>query len=101
MDRLVALVTGVASATSRVVDFVASISRGRRWNFVANWVFRRFSQADIDALVKLKKSVALELVSEQEHARFGNRPWSERVARRVGSEVRKLSRRLFTRKHNS
>lgn len=80
-----------------IVDFVASVSRGRPWNLVANWVFQRFARADKEALTKLKKSVASELVSEREQAQYLTRSRSEQLMRWVGAQVRYLSRRLFTR----
>jgi len=80
-----------------LVDFVASVSRGRRWNFAANWLFTRFAHADNEAMIKLKASVAPELVSEQEYARYSSQSVLERAARWFGSGVRTFSRKLFTR----
>ena len=78
-----------------VVDFVASVSRGRWWNFVANWIFERFAVVDKGALNKLKKSVAPELVSADDHQL---EPAAlDRAARWVGVRTRQLSRQLFTR----
>lgn len=81
-----------------IVDFVASLSRGRPWNIVANWLFTHFVRADEEAVIKLKMSVAPELVSEQEYARYSSRSGLERTARWIGSGVRTLSRKLFTRR---
>ena len=80
-----------------IVDFVAAVTAGRRWNLPANWVFRRFVEADRGALIKLKKSVAPELISELENERLTRHSKSEQVARRVGIGVRNLSRKLLTR----
>ena len=80
-----------------IVDFVASVSRGSRWNLPANLLFERFARADREAIVKLKKSAAPHLVSEYEEAAYANRSAPERVARRVGATARNLSRKLFTR----
>ena len=85
-----------SSGNPVIVDFVASVSRGQSWNIVANWVFQRFTRADMEALVKLKRSVAPELVSEKEHSRYANRSRLEQFMRWVGAQVRTLSRRLFT-----
>lgn len=79
-----------------IVDFVASVSRGRPWNVVANRVFERFAQADREAMIKLKKSAAPELVSEAEESAYSKRSGLERAARWIGSGTRNLSRRLFT-----
>ena len=81
-----------------IVDFVASVSRGQPWNLVANWVFQRFARADREALIKLKSSVAPELVSEQEQVQYLTRSKLEQLMRWVGVQVRTLSRKLFTRK---
>ena len=81
-----------------IVDFVASLSRGRPWNIGANWLFTHFARADEEAMIKLKISVAPELVSEPEHARYTSQSGLERAARWIGSSVRSLSRNLFTRR---
>ena len=80
-----------------IVDFVASVSRGEPWNLMANWVFQRFARADREALTKLKSSVAPELVSEQEQTQYLTRSTLEQLMRWVGTQVRTLSRKLFTR----
>ncbi len=80
-----------------IVDFVASVSKGRAWNIPGNWVFRQFARADREAMVKLKKSVAPQLLSEHEEATYSKCSGIERVARWIGSSVRNLSRKIFTR----
>ena len=80
-----------------IVDFVASVSRGQSWNLVANWVFKRFARADREAMTKLKKSVASELISEQEQTQYHKRSRLEQLMRWIGVQVRNLSRKLFTR----
>ena len=80
-----------------IVDFVASISKGGSWNLVANRLFDRFARADRQAVVKLKKSAAPDLVSECEEAAYSKRSAPEKAARRLGAGVRNLSRWLFTR----
>lgn len=81
-----------------IVDFVASVTRGQPWNLPANWIFRRFVEADKAALIKLKKAVAPELISDLEYKRFTNHSKFEQFARWLGIQVRYLSRRLFTQK---
>lgn len=80
-----------------IVDFVASVSRGGRWNMPANLLFERFARADREAMVKLKKSAAPHLVTESEESAYANRSAVERFARWIGSTTRNLSRKLFTR----
>ena len=79
-----------------VVDFVASIHRGRRWNLPWNWVFERFCLADLDAIPKLKRHVAPELLTAGEAIRLDQRNALERGARRVGVKLRIWARRWFT-----
>ena len=86
-----------AAGEPYIVDFVASVSRGRRWNISANLLFERFARADREAIVKLKMSAAPHLVSEQEGAAYVSRSLLERFARRIGATTRNLSRKLFTR----
>ena len=81
-----------------VVDFVASVTKGRPWNFPANWVFNRFVEVDKTALIKLKKAVAPELISDHENERFSSSTNLEHLARWFGTQVRSLSRKLFTQK---
>lgn len=80
-----------------IVDFVASVSRGRRWNVPANLLFERFARADREAIIKLKKSAAPYLVTESEESAYASRSAVERVARWIGATTRNLSRKLFTR----
>ena len=83
-----------------IVDFVASVSRGRSWNLVANWVFERFARADKEAMTKLKKSVASELISEQEQTQYLKRSRLEQLMRWIGVQIRSLSRKIFTQSDN-
>jgi len=79
------------------VDFVAAVKNGAWWNLPARWVFARFSRADHEALVKLKRHVAPELLSAKELQDIESFSVFERAARWFGKGVRKVSRRLFTR----
>ncbi len=81
-----------------IVDFVASVTKGRPWNLPANWIFSRFAEADRAALIKLKQAVAPELVNALEYERFTSRSTLERSARWLGMQVRNLSRKFLTRK---
>lgn len=86
-----------AAGNPVIVDFVASLARGPAWNVVANGVFERFARADRDALIKLKKSAAPDLVSDEEHERHLARGGLEQFARWTGSRIRSLSKTLFAR----
>ena len=86
-----------------VVDFVAHFRRGRRWNPLTRWLYRKFCEADRVAVARLKRSHAPELLTEAEKlalARDRNTPL-ERGARFIGKSVRNVSRLLLTRKGKS
>ena len=80
-----------------VVDFVAAVLKGAPWNVPARWVYKRFAQADEEAIAKLKHHVAPELLTAEDGYLLEQRSWLERAARWVGAGIRDLSRRLFTR----
>jgi serine/threonine protein kinase len=79
-----------------IVDFVASVQRGRRWNLPGKWLFQAFSRADRDAIAKLKRHVAPELLTDAERALLTRRGPLERSARWLGRGVRNVTRKLFT-----
>lgn len=86
-----------ASGEPVIVDFVACVRRGRRWNRPWAWVFDSFCAADRAAVAKLKRHVAPGLLNADERRQLGQQGGLERAARRVGGTVRSLSRRWFTR----
>jgi len=77
-----------------LVDFVAHTVRG---NPLWNWVFRRFCQADLVAVLRLKKRLAPALVSvDDEHRLLSDRnAILPRAARMIGRNVRNISRLVF------
>ena len=79
-----------------IVDFVSCVFRGRRWNILSRWLFDQFAQADRNALVKLKKGVAPNLLTPKEKRLLNERTLLERTARWVGASFRNLSRWLLT-----
>lgn len=81
-----------AQGQPHVVDFVARVHRGQGWNLAWNWLFRRFCGADDGALIKLKQRFAKHLVTPQEQAAAARRGPLERAARRIGADVRRLTR---------
>ena len=77
-----------------LVDFVSHTVRGTPlWN----WVFRRFCQADLVAVLRLKKRLAPALVSvDDEHRLLSDRnAILPRAARMIGRNVRNISRLVF------
>ena len=81
-----------------IVDFVASVQRGRRWNSIANGLFKQFVQADDAAINKLKNHVDPTLLTEVQRKRLKDHSGVEKLARRIGGGFRDVSRRLFTKK---
>lgn len=83
-----------------IVDFVAHLKRGRRWNPLMRWVFGKFCEADRTAVARLKQALAPQLLTESEHAALARdrKTPLERVARMIGKSFRSLSRWLLTRK---
>lgn len=83
-----------------LVDFTAHFRRPRSWNWPARWMFAKFCEADRVAVARLKQSHAPELLTEPElRALARDRKTAlERGARFIGKSVRRLSRRLLTKK---
>jgi len=79
-----------------LVDFVAAVCRGHRFNFIAGWFFRKFCEVDRSAVLKLKHRLAADQLTA--HERFVlARPQGMlgRVARSLGVFIRNSSRQLF------
>ncbi|MCK5360280.1 MAG: hypothetical protein KAJ95_06610 [Gammaproteobacteria bacterium] len=83
-----------------LVDFVASIHQSPRWNFIGRWVFEQFVEADYGAVLKLKKRLAEQYLTQEEIDLILN-PHSivERIGRKMGRSVRFITRNLFPSKH--
>ena len=75
-----------------IVDFVARVRRGQRWNPAWNWIFRRFVAADESALAKLRLRYAPHLASAHDRVIAAQRGPLARAARRAGAGVRRLTR---------
>ncbi len=85
-----------AEGRPAIVDFVASVFQGARWNVLWRWVFAQFCDADRAALVKLKRRYAPELLAPGEA--LERHRMLHRAARHVGAGVRRASRTLLTRR---
>jgi len=85
-----------AEGVPYIVDFVASVQRGRFWNLPANWLFKQMVLVDRSAIVKLKKRLAPELLETEELAVLEHSSRLGYWARWLGQGVRQLSRRFFT-----
>ncbi|MCS6859341.1 MAG: hypothetical protein NZT92_03345 [Abditibacteriales bacterium] len=66
-----------------LIDFAAAWWRGGRWNFLRNWLFRQMCQVDRNALAKLKRRHAPQLLTDEERATLDNPTGLERWARRL------------------
>lgn len=79
-----------------LVDFVASIHQSRRWNIIGRWIFDQFVEADFSAVLKLKKRLAPELLSDADLDKMEHpRSVIERIGRKLGRSVRYVTRNLF------
>lgn len=78
-----------------LVDFVACVFQGRRWNLPGQWLFAKFKEADRSAILKLKLRFAPELLNDPERQSLQYQSPLDRIARLIGSSIRNLSRRLF------
>ena len=83
-----------------LVDFVASIHQSSKWNFIGRWIFDQFVEADYGAVLKLKKRLAPDCLTEEETEKLAH-PHSavERIGRKIGRSVRFVTRNLFPSKH--
>jgi len=79
-----------------LVDFVASIHQSSDWNIIGRWIFDQFVDADYGAVLKLKKRLAPDLLTNDELDKIEH-PHSvvERVGRKMGRSVRFVTRNLF------
>jgi predicted Ser/Thr protein kinase len=79
-----------------LVDFVASIHRGSGWNIPSRWIFKQFVAADMSAVLKMKKRIAPELLTEEEIDLMNNpRSLIERAGRKLGKTVRRFTQNVF------
>ena len=83
--------------TPYIIDFVSSFFAGSRWNVIRRWVFRRFCEADRQALLKLRQRVAPESMNTADAALIEHSEIFNRAMRRVGQGIRKGSLWLLTR----
>ena len=81
-----------------MVDFAACVFRGRGINPFFRWLFRQFVLADENAVLLIKQRLSPELLTDDEKAQLAQDLPYERPARFIGENVRKLTRRLLTRR---
>ena len=87
--------------TPYVIDFVSCFFAGSRWNFIRGWVYRRFCEADRQALLKLRQRVASESMNTADVELIEHSGVFNQAMRRVGQGIRKVSLWLLTRQSGS
>ena len=75
-----------------IVDFVARVQRGARWNLPWNWLYRQFVRADESALAKLRVRYAPHLATAADRQTLSTQGPLERIARAIGENTRSLLR---------
>jgi serine/threonine protein kinase len=81
-----------------VVDFAACVYRGRGINPFTKWLFSQFVIADNNAVLRIKQRLSPELLTDKEKTELATPLPFEVPARIVGESIRKLTRRLLTRR---
>ena len=81
-----------------VVDFAACVYRGRGINPFFRWLFKQFVIADENAILRIKQRLSPELLTEDEKQKLIKPLPFERSARFIGENIRKLTRKLLTRR---
>ena len=76
-----------------LVDFAGAILRGRWWNLLSRALWHWYQVDDYKAIIKLKRSVAPELVTEQEIAFLEHRGRLERFVRWARMGIKSWARR--------
>ena len=79
-----------------LVDLVACFCQGSSWNFVNNWIFKKFKQVDLSAVTKMKVRFAPELLGETDIHAEQIAGKTGMAAKGLGQWIRRLSKGLFT-----
>jgi serine/threonine protein kinase len=87
-----------ADGEPHIIDFAGCIIRGRGWNPFIRFLFRQFALADLYAVLVLKRKRAPDLLRPEELDRLDASLPYERIAIRIGTALRKLAKRLLTRR---
>lgn len=66
-----------------LIDFAAAVWSAPRWNPVRRWLFRQICEVDLNAVAKLKRRFAPQLVTAEDQRRLDYPTLLERLARRV------------------
>ncbi|MEN6372978.1 MAG: hypothetical protein ABFD64_13300 [Armatimonadota bacterium] len=82
----------------KVVDFAACVMRGHGLNPFINFLFRQFIDGDLYAVLMLKHKHAPGQLRPEEIDRLNTPLPYEELAKNIGGSIRKITRRLLTRK---
>lgn len=82
----------------RVVDFAACVMRGRGWNPLINFIFRQFAVGDLYAVLILKRKHSPDTLRPEEIERLATPLPYEWIAKKIGCEVRNITRKLLARR---
>ncbi|NNC24205.1 hypothetical protein HKX42_10205 [Salinisphaera sp. USBA-960] len=80
-----------------IVDFVARVHRGARWNWPWNWLFEQFAAADRSALAKLRLRYAPTEASEADQRLAAHSGARACLARAIGGGTRRVVRWVVNR----
>lgn len=83
------------SGNPHLVDFVSCVYRGAAWNLVAGWIFKQVKRADRNAVIKLKRRLAPDLLTDEE-LQFADHSSGDRVIRAIGNGLRAGMRFILT-----
>lgn len=81
-----------------LVDLVAAFCQGQKWNFINEWIFKKFCFVDQSAVTKIKSRCAPELLTDDDIQPEQIAGSSGMAIRSLGQGVRKLSRLIFTKR---
>lgn len=77
-----------------LVDFCTAFERGRRWNILKKWLYHLFHQDDLLGIIKLKKHLAPDLLSDVERARLDRGVFLQGPAIRIRNFSRRWLKKL-------
>ncbi len=81
-----------------IVDFAACVYRGRGLNPFIRFLFEQFVKADENAVLRIKRRLSPELLSDEDNAELNTPLPFERPAVLIGENIRKITRKLLARR---
>lgn len=77
-----------------LVDFCTAFERGSRWNIFKKWLYHLFHQDDLLGVIKVKKHLAPDLLSDEERTRLDRGVFLQGPAIRLRNFSRKWLKKL-------